>query len=110
MIAGEVVLAQLHGGVRLASGAWVDEADRLHRPEPQRVAPAVRHHFDRQAPLEELLFVEIVNSRRLRGHQRVVEALVFLARQRAVQIVSLPVVHAAGWTDRIARLKGSRSV
>src|SRR6266849_8373599 len=69
MIAGEVVLAQLHGGVRLAAGAWVDEADRLHRPEPQRVAPAVRHHFDRQAPLEELLFVEIVNSRRLRGHQ-----------------------------------------
>ena len=37
VIAGEVVLPQLHGGVRRAAGARIDEADRLHRPEPQRV-------------------------------------------------------------------------
>ena len=31
----------------------IGQADRLHRAEPQRVAPAVRHHLDGQAPLEE---------------------------------------------------------
>jgi hypothetical protein len=39
VIAGEVVLAQLHDGVGEAAGAGIDEAHRLHRPEPQRVVP-----------------------------------------------------------------------
>src|SRR5207248_716470 len=46
MVAREVVLTQLHGGVWLATRAWIDEADRFHRPEPQRVTAAMRHHFD----------------------------------------------------------------
>src|SRR5437016_9607140 len=61
MIAGEIVLTQLHAGVRLAAGARVDEPYRFHRTEPQRVAAAMRHHLDRQAALEEALFVEIVD-------------------------------------------------
>ena len=67
VIAGKVVLAQLHGGVRLPPGSRILQPHRLHRPEAQRVFAAVRHHFDRQAPFEELLLVEIVNRRRLRA-------------------------------------------
>ena len=67
VIAGEVVLPQLHDGVRRAAGARIDEADRLHRAEAQRVAPAMRHHLDRQAALEELLLVEVVDGRGFRG-------------------------------------------
>ena len=68
VVAGEVVLPQLHDGVRRAAGARIDQADRLHRAEPQRVAAAMRHHLDRQAPLEELLLVEVVDRRRFGGH------------------------------------------
>ena len=65
VIAGEIVLPQLDDGVRLASGARIDQADRLHRTEPQRVDAAVRHHLDRQAAFEEPLLVEVVDRRRL---------------------------------------------
>ena len=68
MIAGERVLSKLNGRVRHAAGPRVDEADRLHRTEAQRVATAMRHHFDRQAALEEFLFVEVVDRRGFRGH------------------------------------------
>ena len=70
VIAGQVVLAQLHDRVRRAPGARIDEADRLHRTEPQRVAPAVRHHLDRQTALEELCRVEVVDGRRLGADRR----------------------------------------
>ena len=93
MIAGEVVLPQLDDRVRLASGPRIDEPHRLHRPEAQRVDAAMRHHLDRQAAFEEFLFVEIVDRRRLRVHERVVEALVFLARHRTVQVIAfVPIV------------------
>src|SRR5688572_28604103 len=65
MVAGEIVLTQLHGGVRRPPRARIDETDRLHRSEPQRVAAAMSHHFHRQTAFEELLLVEIVHRRRL---------------------------------------------
>src|SRR5688572_11914593 len=107
VIAGESVLTQLHDRVRLAPAARIDEADRLHRSEPQRVAAAVRHDLDRQAPLEEPFFVEIVDRRRLGGDERVVEALVLFARQRAIQIVALAIVHAARWSSWFDKLTTS---
>ena len=61
VIAGEIVLPQLHGRVRRPAGARIDEADRLHRSEAQRVAAAVRHDLDGQAALEEPLLVEVVD-------------------------------------------------
>ena len=62
------------------------------------------HHFDRQTAFEELLLVEVVHRRRLGMDQRVVEARVLVARQRAVQIIALAVVDAAGrcsWFDKL---------
>ena len=79
MIARQVVLPELHGRIRRPARSRIGKADGLHGPESQRVPAAVRHHFDRQAALEELLLVEVVDRRRLRVDQRVVEALVLLA-------------------------------
>ena len=80
VIAGQVVLPQLHDRVGLPPGARIDEPHGLHRPEAQRVAPAVRHHLDRQAPLEERLTLSksctVADSA---CDQRVVERVVLLA-------------------------------
>ena len=73
VIAGERVLTQLHDGIRTAPGSRIGEAHRLHRPEAQRVVAAMRHHFDRQAALEELLLVEVVHRRRFRADDRLIE-------------------------------------
>ena len=98
MIAGERVLPKLHGRVGRAAGLRIDEADRLHRTEAQRLTAAMRHHFDGQAPLEEFLFVEVVDRGGFRGHERIVKAVVRLFRQRTVQIVTLTIVNATGHT------------
>ena len=96
VIAGEIVLPQLHGGEGRAPGARVDETDRLHRPEAQRLAAAMRHHLDRQAALEELLLLEIVDRRRLGAHECVVERVVLRLGERAVEVVALAIVDPAG--------------
>ena len=100
VVAGEVVLAQLHRRVGRTPGARVDQADRLHRAEAQRVASAVRHHFNRQAPFEELLLVEVMNGCRFGGDDRVVEAVVLLLRHRAVQVITLAIIDATRRTRR----------
>ena len=100
VIAGQVVLPQLHGCVRRAARARIDEADRLHRPEPQRVQAAVRHDLDRQAPFEEDGLVEVVDRRRLRVHHRVQEPLVLVAGHRTVQVIAFPVVYSTGRPSR----------
>ena len=58
-----ILHAQLHDGVRFAPGARIDEADRLHRPEAQRVAAAARHLLGRHAALEVRHGVELVRRR-----------------------------------------------
>ena len=95
VIAREVVLAELHRGIRRTACTRIHQPDRLHRPETQRIDAAMRHHFDRQAPFEELLVVEIMDGRRLGVNERVVELLVLLPRQRAVQVVALAVIDRA---------------
>ena len=95
VIAREIVLAQLHGGVRLAAGLRIDEADGLHRPEAERVDAAMRHHFNRQTSFEESFLVEVVDRRRLGMDERVVEALVLVAGERTIQVVARAIVHAA---------------
>src|SRR4030095_7822852 len=60
VIAGQVVLAQLHRRIGRASGSRVDEPDRFHRSETQGVSPTVRHDLDRQASFADSLLVQIV--------------------------------------------------
>jgi hypothetical protein len=60
VIAGQVVLAAAARPRRARAGAGIDQADRLHRSEAQRIASAVRHDLDRQTAFEEPLFVEVV--------------------------------------------------
>ncbi len=100
VIAGDVVLTQLHHGVRRAPGSRIDESDRLHRSEAERVATAMRHHLDRQTTFEELLFVEIVHRGRFRRDERVIEPRVLLFGHRTIQIVPFAIIDTARWTVR----------
>ena len=95
VVARQVVLPQLHHGVRLPARARIHQSHRLHRPEPQRVAPAMRHHLNGKAALEKRRLVEVVDRRRLGAHQRIVEPVVLVLGERAVEIVPLPVVDTA---------------
>src|SRR5262245_48261358 len=63
MVTGQIVLTQLNRCVRRATGSRVPQPHWLHGSEAQGVPTPVRHHFDRQATLEELLLVEVVHSR-----------------------------------------------
>src|SRR5262249_28678621 len=63
VIARDRVLTQLHRGVRRTPTPRIDETDRLHRAEAERIASAMRHHFDRKTSLEEDLLLEVVDRR-----------------------------------------------
>ncbi len=108
VVAGQVVLPELDARIRLAAGARIGQAHRLHRPEPQRIDAAPRHHLDRQAPLEELRVVELVQRRLLGRHDRVVKCCVLVPGQRTVQVVPIPVVHATAELGDTHRLRLSR--
>ena len=62
VIAGESVLPQLDDGIGPAARPRIGEPGGLHRPKPQRVDAAMRHHLDGQTPLEELRVVEVVHA------------------------------------------------
>ena len=84
-----VVLAQLHDGIGLRLRiVRIGQAERLHRPVPQRLRPARRHHLDRQAAVEigrgGFPFLE---AGLVAGDQRLDEGGVLLARHRAVDVV-----------------------
>ena len=63
----------------------------------------MRHHLDRQTAFEELLLVEVVHRRRFRGDERLIERVVFVLGQRAIQIVALPIIDAARGQARRTR-------
>ena len=101
VIARQIILPQLHHGVRRPACTWIDKAHRLHGSEPQRLAPSMRHHLDRQTPFKERGRVEVVHGGGFRTGQRVVEAPVLIGRHWAVQVVTLPVIDAAGRACRV---------
>ena len=63
VIAGEVVLPQLHDRVGLAAGARIRQARPASSARTAACRRRVRHHFDRQAAFEELRLVEVVQRR-----------------------------------------------
>ena len=108
MIAGQVVLPELHDRVRLAARSRIGQADRFHRAEPQRVHAARRHDLDRQAALEELRIVEVVQRRLLGGRHGLMKATVFVSGQRTIEVVALTIIDAARRTRRALGLVGIR--
>ena len=109
VIPGQIVLPQLDRGIGLLARPRIDETDRLHRPEAQRVDAPVRHDLDRQTALEESLAVEIVNGRRLCVHERIVKPRVFVTGQRAVQVVAAAVVDSACGRSPYGGARSARS-
>src|SRR6516164_5565732 len=67
----------------------IGQAEWLHRPVPQSLAPALRHHLDWQATVEiGRGRFEIVERGFVGGKQRIDEALVIRLRQRTIDVVS----------------------
>ena len=59
----------------------VGEAEGLHRPVPQRLAPAFRHDLDGQAAVEiRRRLLPIAERNRLAGQKAIDEGFVLLAR------------------------------
>src|SRR5208283_4835568 len=65
-VGAQVLLAQLYDRIRSLTGVRVAQADRLHRPEAQRVAPAACNLLNRQAALEVIQVFPIFGINRLR--------------------------------------------
>ena len=97
MVSRKIILPELDGRVWLTARPRIGEADRLHRSEPQRILPAMRHHFDRQTALEKFFLVEIMDSGRLGRRERRVEGAILLRRHRTIQIVAGAVIGSAGF-------------
>src|SRR5947208_978694 len=100
MIRGEVILTKLHDGIGCAVGPGIEQADRFHRAETQRINAAVSHHFDRQTSLEKSFLVEIMDGRRFSVSERVVEPIVFFACEWTIEVIALTVVDAASRRGR----------
>ena len=82
----EVLLAQLHHRAR-PPAVRAAQADRLHRPEAQRVSPRRRQLLDRQAALEEERLLEVVQRQHLGVEDRLEEGVVLVAVERPVEVV-----------------------
>ncbi len=99
-----VVLAQLDDG--MGFHGWIvriGEPDRLHRAVAQRFAAALRHHFDRQAPIEvRRIGFPLLEVGLLARQQRIDEGVVLLFSHRAIDVVG---AGAAGTDLVVARLK-----
>ena len=66
----------------------IGQPDRLHRTEQKGVAASFRHHLDRQTAVEIIRLFKIVKNRLFRSQQRVDKPVIFVFRQRTVDIVA----------------------
>ena len=83
--------------------------DRLHRPEPQRLAAAARHLLHRQAALEVRRAIEVVLRFVLvGGAERRRERVVLGLGQRGVQVVVPAALPVAGGAEQPHRSRASR--
>lgn len=97
-IACQVVPPQLDDGVGAASGARVNETNRAHGTEGQRVTPAFGNDLDRQAAFEEMMrarldagldgVFERVQFDALGSQQGTDEGFVFFFREGTVDVIT----------------------
>src|SRR6185503_14050506 len=92
----------LHDGPGSFSGAGIAEADGLHGAKAQGVASATGQLFNGKAALEVVEFFPFLSLDRLGGKERVVEAVVFLFGEWAVDVVGGAFVVAGGKVDAVA--------
>src|SRR6185312_13571574 len=99
-----VVLAKLHDRVRLhVRPMRIGQPERLHRPVPQRLRAALRHHLDWQATVEiGRRGFPLVERGFLSRDQGFDEGVILLAAERTVDVVR---AGAAGPGLVVARLK-----
>ena len=86
-IRAQILLAQLHNGVRPVAGPWIFQSDGLHWSEAQRVAATACNLFNRQAALEVVQLLPFFGFDRVGGDHRIIKAVVFFFRHRAIDVV-----------------------
>ena len=91
-----------------AAGARIRQTDGLHGTEGQGFAAPRRHHLDGQAPFEVARLLERVRLHLFAGEQLVDEALVFVARQRQVQVIVAAALAVARLPERHCIVDGVR--
>ena len=87
----QVFPAELRYRIGALARARVLEADRLHRPEAQRVHAAPRELLDGQTALEIVRVVELLPMMLLRAGERFMESQVLLSAERAVDVIGAAV-------------------
>jgi len=87
--AQRIILPELHDGVRLHRRVVrVGEADRLHRPEPQRFTTALGHHLDGQTAVEVGHLLPVLEFVQRCCNQRIDERVVLPLVHWAVEVIS----------------------
>ena len=81
-----VFTAQLHHRPRPPPGPRIGQPDRLHRPEPQRLAPPPRHLLGRHASFEVRHRVELMRGELVGRRERVDERVIFGLVHGAVEV------------------------
>ena len=85
-VPGLVFLAQLHHGLRPATGARVGEANRFHAAEGKRLVAPGRHHLDGKAAFEVSNVLELARRHLLGLEEGLHERVVLLLVERAVDV------------------------
>ena len=107
--AKRIVLAQLHDRPGTMAGARIAQADRLHRPEAERLRPAGGDHLDRLAAVEVgRVVLPLLEFGLVAGQQRRDEGVVLVLGERAVEIVGAVAGRAALVVARL--LPGDREI
>ena len=94
-----IVLTKLNDGPWPLAGSGIVQPDRPQGPEQQRPGAPPGHLLDRQAGLEEEVFLKVMQRRRLGVHQLFIEVLILLSIEGAVQIGGSALAVSGGGED-----------
>ena len=100
-VGAKVLAAQLHHRLGHLAGARIAQAYGLHGAEAQRIPAAPRQFLDRQAAFEVFQLLPFLAFDCLGGDEGIVEAVVFLFRHGAVDVIGGAFVVAGGKVDAL---------
>src|SRR5437764_11981309 len=83
----QILLPELDSRKRRAPYARINETDRLHRAEAQRVVTAPRQLFNRQTRLEPARLLEALQRHRLCADESFRHTTILFFIERAVEII-----------------------
>ena len=86
-VRAKIFAAKLNHRVRNFAAAWVSKPHRFHGAEAQRVASTTGELFDGKTTFKVVEFFPFWSFNRLGSQQRIIEAVIFLFRERTIDVV-----------------------